>query len=466
MRTTADQLAAVLDRWQSGQGPLYHQLSAAIVALAESGSLEHGARLPSERALAQRLHVSRNTVTAAYQHLRDQGWLEVSPGSAPRLGAQSRGAHELSAQARFAQILPEGPTPLVNLSAATPDAAPVVVHALENAAEFLGSRAVHGTGYAAMGDPALVSTVANHLTSQGLPADPEEMVITAGGQQAVWLAITALAGAACPVALESVTYPGVFDAVLAAGSRSVALPMTDHGLDVDASIRLLRAVSPDVAYLTTYQNPTGTALSEDQATALVQEAARLGTTLIDDRTIGDLTLSGDPPPMLATLPGAGPVVTIGGLSKVFWGGLRVGWLHTNPTLAAQLRHRRAAMDLGGSAMIQHIGEVLLREHFESTVAWRVANLHESLAATEAAMASHGVDWEFVRPAGGPSLWVRIPGVRTDRMALRARDAGVPVAPGSSFEVVSGSAGDRVRIPFYMPPQQMELGIKVVVTQAL
>ena len=66
MRTTADQLAAVLDHWQSGTGPLYQQLAGAIVSLAESGSLEYGTRLPSERALAECLHLSRNTVTAAY----------------------------------------------------------------------------------------------------------------------------------------------------------------------------------------------------------------------------------------------------------------------------------------------------------------------------------------------------------------------------------------------------------------
>ena len=83
MRTTADQLAAVLDHWQSGTGPLYQQLAGAIVSLAESGSLEYGTRLPSERSLADCLHLSRNTVTAAYQQLRDEEWLDVRPGAAP-----------------------------------------------------------------------------------------------------------------------------------------------------------------------------------------------------------------------------------------------------------------------------------------------------------------------------------------------------------------------------------------------
>ena len=82
MRTTAEQLADVLDHWQTGTGPLYVQLANAIVSLAEAGSLDHGTRMPSERALADHLHLSRNTVTAAYQRLREAGWLEVRPGAA------------------------------------------------------------------------------------------------------------------------------------------------------------------------------------------------------------------------------------------------------------------------------------------------------------------------------------------------------------------------------------------------
>src|SRR6187402_2207171 len=126
MRTTAEQLRDVLDHWQTGTGPLYQQLSDAIVSLAESGSLEHGCRLPSERALAEHLHLSRNTVTAAYQQLREQGWLEVRPGAAPMLGARSRGVLELSAEDRFSRILTGQYEPIVAFNTASPPPAPVV----------------------------------------------------------------------------------------------------------------------------------------------------------------------------------------------------------------------------------------------------------------------------------------------------------------------------------------------------
>lgn len=465
MRTTAEQLADVLDHWQTGTGPLYVQLAAAIISLAESGSLEHGARMPSERALADHLHLSRNTVTAAYQRLRDAGWLEVRPGAAPTLGSQSKGVLGLSPQERFAQILTGTTEPLVAFNTASPPPAPMVTEALSDLPGFLGGALAYGNGYAALGHRDLVLAVTDHLRSQGIRARPEEIVITAGAQQAVWLVVTMLASSRAPVALESVTYPGVFDAVQASGSRPLALPMGPAGLDVPGSIKLLRAARPDVAYVTTFHNPTGTSLSEADALTLLDAAAAVGTTIIDDRTIGDLAMDGRPPSPFATLGSSGSVVTVGGMSKVFWGGLRIGWMHTNATLAAQLRHRRAAMDLGSPALFQRVAARLLADHFESTLAWRLDAMRASLDAVDEAVDEHGLDWEYERPRGGPALWVRLPQGGGAKFVQRAAAAGAPVAAGSAFEVLPGLGADRFRLPFYLPPEEMKLGIKVLAERA-
>jgi DNA-binding transcriptional MocR family regulator len=464
MRTTAEQLTDILDHWKSGTGPLYRQLSDAIVSLAESGSLEHGAILPSERALSKKMHLSRNTVTAAYQQLRDQGWLEVRPGTAPRLGSRSRGAEAMSAQDRFARILPGQGMPIVALNSACPAPAPSVVAVMSDPQSYLDSTRM-GTGYAALGDPELVRAVVEHLRAQGIPAEADEVVITSGAQQALWLAVTAVAGPGCPLAMEAITYPGVFDAVAAAGSRPLALPMTPAGLDVAQSVRLLKAARADAAYITTFNNPTGKALSDEDAERLVHAAKATGTVLIDDRVLGELTLTEVRPRPFASLPGVGSVITLGGLSKVFWGGLRIGWLHTNSTLAAQLRHRRAAMDLGSPAMVQKLGTVLLTEHYEVTLAWRIAQLRDSLAAVREAFVETGVDWEFDEPDGGPCLWVRVPGGNGERFAQRAAAAGAPVAPGSVFEVMPGLANDRFRLPFYQSAEQMKVGVKILAASA-
>ena len=465
MRTTADQLTDVLDHWQSGTGPLYMQLADAIVSLAEAGSLDYGTRLPSERALAEALHLSRNTVTAAYQRLRDEEWLEVRPGAAPTLGSRARGLDGMSDEDRFVKILPVGRAPLVSLSSACPPAAPIVTEALRDLTQMLDGPPALGTGYAAMGDPELVAAIVDHLRSRGIPAEPDEVVVTAGGQQAVWLAITAVAGPQSPVALEAVTYPGVFDAIASSGSRPLALPMTPAGLDIGASIKLLRAARPDVAYVTTYHNPTGTVIAHEDAARLVAAASAVGTTLIDDRITGDLALDGQERAPLATHPGGESVITISGLSKVFWGGMRIGWLHTNATLAAQLRNRKAAMDLGSPALFQRLATTFLNEHYDATLAWRLEAMRESLAATLDEIESHDLGWTYQLPQGGPCLWVEIPDGSVERFAARAADAGVPVAPASAFEVVPGAAGARFRLPFYLPPEDMRLGVKVLAERA-
>ncbi|MFV0634404.1 PLP-dependent aminotransferase family protein [Demequina sp.] len=465
MRTTADQLRDVLDHWQSGTGPLYSQLADAIVSLAEAGSLDHGTRLPSERALAEALHLSRNTVTAAYQRLRDDEWLEVRPGAAPTLGARARGLDGMSYQDRFAKILPGTQAPLVGLSSACPPPAPVVTRALRDPGALLDGALAQGTGYAALGDPDLVRAIVAHLRARGIPAQPDEIVVTAGGQQALWLAVTALAGPSCPVAMEAVAYPGVFDAIGSAGSRPLALPMRPDGLDVAASIKLMRAAQPDVAYLTSFQNPTGTVLAEEDAHRLLAAAKDAGTTIIDDRITADLALTGRPRTPFAALGTGASVVTVGGLSKVFWGGLRIGWLHANATLATQLRNRKAAMDLGSPAFFQVLATKFLTEDYDATVAWRLEALRESLAATVDAIVEHGLDWEFRTPDGGPSLWVRIPGGNAERFAARASDAGVPVAPGTAFEVIPGGGTEYFRLPFYLPPDEMRLGIKILADRA-
>ena len=465
MRTTAEQLSDVLDHWQTGTGPLYVQLSNAIVALAEAGSLEHGTRMPSERALADYLHLSRNTVTAAYQRLRESGWLEVRPGAAPTLGVSSRGVLGLSPQERFAQILVGQQEPIVALNTASPPPAPSVTAALSDITGFLGGSPIQGNGYAALGDRDLVLAVTSHLRSQGIAARPEEVVITQGSQQAIWLAVTMLATQTRPVALESVTYPGVFDAVQASGSRPLALPVGQDGLDAQASVKLLRAARPDVAYVTTFHNPTGTAMTDDSARVLLEAAASLGVTVIDDRTIGELAIDGERRTPFAAMNTGASVITVGGMSKVFWGGLRIGWLHTNATLAAQLRHRRAAMDLGSPSLFQRVAARLLNEHYESTLTWRLEQLRESLDAVEAAMVEHKLDWEYTRPLGGPALWVKLPEGGSARFAARAADAGVPLAAGAAFEVLPGVGAAHFRLPFYLPPEQMRLGVKILAERA-
>ncbi|NUT39626.1 MAG: winged helix-turn-helix transcriptional regulator, partial [Thermoactinospora sp.] len=127
---TVDHLAARLSGWQEGSGPLYVRLAGALRTLAETGTLSTGARLPSERALAEGVHVSRTTVSAAYARLRDDGWLVGRRGAAPRVGAARPGAGEGTPADPLADLFRGGERPRFDLTLAGPAAAPAVREAL------------------------------------------------------------------------------------------------------------------------------------------------------------------------------------------------------------------------------------------------------------------------------------------------------------------------------------------------
>ena len=206
-------------------------------------------------------------------------------------------------------------------------------------------------------------------------------------------------------------------------------------------------------------------MDDAQARILLEAAAAVGTTVIDDRTIGELSIDGERRTPFAAMGTGASVITIGGMSKVFWGGLRIGWLHTNATLAAQLRHRRAAMDLGSPSLFQRVAAKLLSEHYDETLSWRLAQLRESLDAVEESVAEHGLDWQYKRPLGGPALWVRLHEGGAAKFAERAAQAGAPVAAGPAFEVLPGVGADHFRLPFYLPPEEMRLGVKILAERA-
>ncbi|WP_062380423.1 PLP-dependent aminotransferase family protein [Demequina pelophila] len=461
MRSIADQLADALAEQPASAGPLYRQVAAGVESLARVGALEYGVQLPSERDLAERLHVSRNTVKAAYRLLREKGWLEVRPGAAPRLHHPSRGrqhanAHSALWLAEYYREEDHG----TDLLCTAPAPAPVVERALRDPEAMVGPIRLHGTGYSPEGHPALLDAVAVRLRADGhAAASPERVVVTSGGQHAHALLVGALVSRSRPIAVEELTFPGIFDAVSRVHAPVIALPMRDGRLDAAAAALVIRAARPALAIVTTFQHPTGARLEPDEAAPLVAAAHDAGTVLVENRCAADLALDGDPPAPLASLSEAGPVATIGSMTKVFWGGLRIGWIHTNLTLAAHLRRRRVALDFGSSPLQQRLAAALLAEHFDATVRWRRETLRASVDAVLDELARAAPRWAAERPAGGPGVWVDLGGLDATRFAARAEAAGLPLAAGELFEAREGAGAGHVRISCQDAPERLRGAIR-------
>ncbi|GAB4005823.1 hypothetical protein GCM10029992_54800 [Glycomyces albus] len=110
-RLSTEHLAARLHGWHHGPGPRYVRLAEALRELVDTGAVTQGTRLPSERALAAALQVSRNTVTAAYRQLRDAGWLVGRQGAAPQVGATMHLNGDAVSADPLADLFGDGPRP-------------------------------------------------------------------------------------------------------------------------------------------------------------------------------------------------------------------------------------------------------------------------------------------------------------------------------------------------------------------
>jgi DNA-binding transcriptional MocR family regulator len=177
-------------------------------------------------------------------------------------------------------------------------------------------------------------------------------------------------------------------------------------------------------------------------------------TVIDDVTLADLLLSDAPAPapLAALAPDAPNLVTVGSLSKLYWGGLRVGWVRAPAGIAARLAAAKAAADLGSTAYQQGIAAALVAGRHDEIVKWRAEWLRPRYEAMAGALRSRLPDWQWDVPSGGLTLWARLPeGTESSAFAQAALRRGVAVVPGRLLSAADGGSR-HVRLAFTLPPE--------------
>lgn len=462
MSLDASDLATRLGTWHAGHGPLYRRLASSLQRLLESGELPRGTALPPERVLANALAVSRTTVTSAYTELRSDGWLEARQGSATRVAMARHspfGAHR--ANGIFATLMDSSNIEL-DLTINVPDASPVVTRILERPSDHVDVAGLtSGHGYHPAGHPRLREALARLLTSRGLATMPEQLLVTTGAQQAVSIAIRGLTRPGDRVAVEETTYPGALDVIASSGLEPIPLTMGAGGVSVDAFRRAGRTEGFRLAYLIpTFHNPTSATLSKEDRLRLVRASTGAGVTLIDDSTIAELDFDGEVPPPLAALDPDAAVVTLGSLSKVYWGGLRIGWIRADEPVVTHLQGIKVSADMGSSAPIQVMAAAMI-EHHEEAREWRHRQLRRSLDALTGALDRHLPDWAWERPSGGPQLWVGLPDADATSFSQLALREGIALVPGPLLAARPGVAQDRLRIPLYPAPATLERAVETM-----
>jgi len=456
------QLARLLGHWHALPGrrrnPDYAALAGAVRGLLADGRLPLGIRLPAERELAESLKVSRTTVTAAYRELRESGHLTSRRGAGS--WTTLPGGHRVASTGLWT---PLNDLDMIDLGCAALAAPPELIPAARAAADelprYLGDAGYHPTGLVELRE-----AVARGFTDRGLPTSPDQIMVTSGTQQALDLVLRLTVQAGNGVLMESPTYPNALAALSARRAR-----ITTHGLDTDAGwdgellFGALRQTTPRLAYvIPEFHNPTGHLMPADLRERMVATAHATGTDLVVDESFVDLPLDGiEMPPPVALFDRHSRVITIGGMSKPYWGGLRIGWVRASAPTVQRLAALRVGVDMSSPVLDQLVAAQLL-DRADTIVPARRVQLAAQRDALLEALAEHLPEWRVRPPQGGVTLWAELDGPISSALARAAEEVGVRLAPGPRFGL-DGTLERFLRLPYTLPAGDLVDAVKRIAT---
>jgi DNA-binding transcriptional MocR family regulator len=442
--------------------PIYVQLTAALADAIRAGRIAVGARLPSERLYAERLGLSRTTVTAAYHELKAAGLVRgyVGRGAVVIADDPDRRFAEAIAWPQLASRLhgPAQPTVVTaepgRISFAdgwlhpslTPRAAMAAC-----AAKALEDPDLVTKAAPIVGLPALREALLEMLRANGVVATPGELLITGGAQQGLGVVARALISPGDVVVCESPTWHGAFRAFRAAGADVAGVAMDREGVDPDALEDALVRLRPIFVYLIpTFHCPTGRLMGLERRRRILELCARFRTPIVESHVYGDIAF-GQPPPSLKSLDETGIVIHQGSASKTVSPALRLGWLVAPRAAMELLAPAKASLDLSTPALTQAVLAGFLRGggYARHLPQFRAA-LQTRRDALIAALATHCPDLRWLTPQGGLYLWAQLPQFsRASDIEAAAAEAGVSVRGGEAF-LPDGGTSSHIRLCYASP----------------
>jgi 2-aminoadipate transaminase len=288
--------------------------------------------------------------------------------------------------------------------------------------------------------------------------DPGRVLVTNGSLQAFHFVLDALSGDERRVLVERPTYDRPRKILAAQGVELGEIPVDDDGLDIDALERELEGAPASFLYtIPTFQNPTGSTLSEERRRRLAELARSRRLRVLEDDPYGLVRFDGEPLPSLFELDGGVNVMYSSSFSKTIAPGLRVGYAIVPEALASELEDLVASTYITPALLSQAtVYEFLRRGLFEPNLE-RVRGLLRArrdamLDALDHELAGYA-SWN--RPEGGYFLWLDL-SEEIDASELLARDGGITFVPGADFGGTPASA----RLAFsFVSPAEIEEGVR-------
>jgi len=428
-------------------GALGRQLAQKLRDAVKGGGLQPGESLPSTRALAESLGIARGTVVQVYEQLMAEGFLVSCPGVgtqvAPSLaGVPRKGAARgmplpplPPAAEAFARVASQF-TPLPPVPFAV--SVPVGMAAPGLAWRRLGNRIrAHGAGApGGYGDPQgalpLREAIADYVRrSRSVHCGAEQVIVTTGTQQGLFLACMVLLGQEDCAWVENPAYLGItalLDAL--APGRMVRVPVDEEGIDVAAGLRLCPGAR--AAFVTpSHQYPLGMPMGMARRNALLDWARARSAWIVEDDYDSELRYTGHPFPSLQGLD-PGRVVYLGTFSKILFPSLRLGYAVVPPALVQAFRGARALMDRHPPSADQHVLAAFIAEGHLDRHIRRIRGVYaqsraQLLQILQEALPG-GLAWLQPSDQGMHCVLWLAPRIDDRAVALQAVRAGVAVRP--------------------------------------
>jgi GntR family transcriptional regulator / MocR family aminotransferase len=473
------------DRTASLQAQLRRHLMDAIL----DGRLTPDDPLPSSRRLAQALGISRNTVVLAYQALADEGFLvsrervgffvnpealgEPAPPDPPAPPTHPAAANWNAVDwQRRLRIRPTQlnhirkpknwrryPYPFI-YGQVDPKLFPVAAWRMCSRQALSLSAIESWTEDSFVEDaPLLIEQIRTRvLPRRGVRAAPDEILITLGAQNALFMIAQLLAGPNTRFGFEDPGYVDARNIFAMTGATIVPLPVDEGGMQVDARLKTC-----DCVYVTpSHQAPTTVTMPLARRVKLLELASRHGVSVIEDDYEPEANFISAPTPALKSMDKEHAVVYVGSFSKSLAPGLRIGFLVASAELIREARlFRRLALRHPPSNNQRTLALFIAGGYYEALIHRLQRAYRERWEALGRALARHLPDWAATPTFGGTSYWIRGPeNLDSDRLARDALSAGIIIEAGTIHFASDPPPRNYFRLGFSsIPCERIEPGIE-------
>jgi 2-aminoadipate transaminase len=304
--------------------------------------------------------------------------------------------------------------------------------------------------------------IAEVMAAEGMSPDPDDLIVTTGGQQAIDLITKTLVDPGDPVICEAPTDPGAVPTFCSYEADVHQVSTDDDGMRIDELEELLGVLARDgrrpkfIYSVPSFQNPAGVTLSDARRRRLVELARQHELLIVEDNPYGLLRYDGDPQPTLYSLDGGDYVLYVGTLSKILSPGIRIGWVAAPPPVIEKIGLGKQAADLCTSTLSQYF----VREYFgEGRWLSYIADLIEIYrdrrdAMLEALDRHFPAQAEWTRPEGGLFLWATLPDyIDTTDLLAKALRENVAFVPGRAAYADGVRGASSMRLNFSATGEQ-------------